>query len=141
VSETINTWDVMGVKIDSCQKYGRSRELVIEAKPSYGNAKKGKGEFRFALTPVQFDDLKKSLDDASHKATRATSETLSFRECVQCPSATSARQRQRRSVRSGPAPRHFEIYVTTRSPRPYPLDQAVSKSQKNDIQEISADRY
>jgi hypothetical protein len=33
MSDMSNTWNVTGVKMDSCQKYGRSRELVIEAKP------------------------------------------------------------------------------------------------------------
>jgi hypothetical protein len=68
VSDTSNTWDVTGLKMASTKQYGRSKELVIEAKPGYGNAKKWKGEFRFALTSEQVDDLKKTLDSESQKA-------------------------------------------------------------------------
>jgi hypothetical protein len=64
-----NTWDVTGVKMDSREKYGsRRQELVVEAQPAYGNRKQWKGEFRFALTPEQLDDLKKTLDGESQKA-------------------------------------------------------------------------
>ena len=63
MSDTSNTWDVTGLKMD-----GRNKELVIEAQPAYRNAKKWKGEFRFTLTSGQFDDLKKILDGESQKA-------------------------------------------------------------------------
>jgi hypothetical protein len=69
VSDRSNAWSVTGVKVDSRQMYdGRGQELVIEAQPAYGNAKKWQGEFRFALTAEQLDDLKKTLDGESQKA-------------------------------------------------------------------------
>jgi hypothetical protein len=67
MSNTSNTWDVTGVQMASTKKYGRDKELVIDAKPGYGNAKKWKGEFRFSLTSEQIEDLKKTLDCESQK--------------------------------------------------------------------------
>ena len=63
MSDGSNTWDVTGLKVD-----GRNKELVVEAQPANGNAKRWKGEFRFALTSRQFDDLKKALDGESQRA-------------------------------------------------------------------------
>src|SRR5262245_8104685 len=69
MSDMSNTWNVTGVNMDSPQKYnGRYKELVIEARPAYGNRKQWKGEFRFSLTPEQIEDLKKTLDGESQKA-------------------------------------------------------------------------
>ena len=69
MSDTGNTWNVTGVKVETNQSgFGRKNDLVVEAQPAYGNAKKWKGEFRFALTSGQFDDLKKILDGESQKA-------------------------------------------------------------------------
>ena len=69
MSDTGNTWNVTGVKVETNQSgFGRKNDLVVEAQPAYGNAKKWKGEFRFALTSEQMDDLKKALDGESQKA-------------------------------------------------------------------------
>ena len=65
----MSTWKATGVKIGPREQYGtRNQNLVIEAEPTYGNCKRWKGEFWFALTPEQLDDLKKIVDHMSQKA-------------------------------------------------------------------------
>src|SRR5262245_51645052 len=68
MSDVSNTWNVTGVKMGSRPQYGsRGQQLVIEARPAYGNRKQWEGEFWFVLTPEQVDDLKKVVDDMSQK--------------------------------------------------------------------------